>query len=62
MSLCKKAALVFYTMEDYYIRENSPYYRMNAALRKKKRENVVPWRNYIWLLLHALRDLPPTVR
>jgi hypothetical protein len=60
MSLCKKAALVFYTMEDYYIRENSPYYRMNAALREKKRENVVPWRNYIWLLLHALRDLPPS--
>jgi hypothetical protein len=28
-------------------RENSPYYRMNAALREKKRENVVPWRNYI---------------
>jgi hypothetical protein len=59
MSLCKKAALVFYTMEDYP-RENSPYCLMNAALREKKRENVVPWRNYIWLLLHALRDLPPS--
>ena len=22
--------------------------------------NVIPWRNFIWLLLHALRDLPPS--
>jgi hypothetical protein len=33
---------------------------MNAALRERNRENVIPWRNFIWLLLHALRDLPPS--
>jgi hypothetical protein len=40
-------------------REQSPYYLMNAALRDKVRSKVRPWRDYIWLLLHAMRMLPP---
>ena len=31
---------------------------MNAALRESV-EAVQPWRDYIWLLLTALRKLPP---
>jgi hypothetical protein len=31
---------------------------MNAALRSKQRAAVRPWRDFIWLLLHALRKLP----
>ena len=29
-------------------------------LRSQNRTAVRPWRDYIWLLLHALRKLPPT--
>ena len=53
------AAIVLYTMEDMP-REKSPYYAMNAALRDKNRQAVRPWRDFVWLLLHALRKLPPS--
>ena len=33
---------------------------MNAALREKNRQAVRPWRDFVWLLLHALRKLPPS--
>ena len=58
-----KAAIVLYTMENVPS-EASPYYLVNAALRAKEREKVKPWRDYIWLLLHALRRLPaaPTTK
>lgn len=32
---------------------------MNEQLRAQDRRSVLPWRDYIWLLLHALRKLPP---
>jgi ubiquitin len=50
-------AVVLYTMEEEP-RETSLYYVMNAALRSKQRAEVRPWRDFIWLLLHALRKLP----
>jgi hypothetical protein len=50
-------AVVLYTMEEEP-RETSLYYVMNAALRSKQRAEVWPWRDFIWLLLHALRKLP----
>ncbi|EOD31860.1 hypothetical protein EMIHUDRAFT_231296 [Emiliania huxleyi CCMP1516] len=53
------AAIVLYTMEDMP-RERSPYYVMNAALREQNRQAVRPWRDFVWLLLHALRKLPPS--
>ncbi|CAE7704593.1 unnamed protein product [Symbiodinium microadriaticum] len=39
-------------------RETSVYFMVNAAVRNVDREAVRPWRDYIWLLLHALRKLP----
>ena len=51
------AAIVFYTIEDIP-REQSPYYILNKALRAKSRKDVKLWRDYIWLLLHALKLLP----
>ena len=51
-------AVVLYTSEEQP-RETSLYYLMNAALRSKDRKKVWPWRDFIWLLLHALRKLPP---
>ena len=48
------AAVVLYTMEDMP-RERSPYYVM-----KKNRQAVRPWRDFVWLLLRALRKLPPS--
>ena len=59
MSVDKRAAIVLYTMEDTP-REQSPYYAMNEALRAKDRSVVRIWRDYIWLLLHALKELPPS--
>jgi hypothetical protein len=32
---------------------------MNAALRDQSRSKVKKWRDYIWLLMHALQLLPP---
>jgi hypothetical protein len=59
MSVNKKAAVSLYTM-DFPAREESPYFLMNKALQSKRRESVKPWRRYLWLLLHALRDIPPS--
>jgi hypothetical protein len=58
MSADQRGALVLYTMEDTP-RENSPYFRLNAALRVKDRAALRPWRDFCWLLLHALRCAPP---
>ena len=57
MNVDARAAIVLYTMEDQP-REHSPYFAMNEALRDKNRQAVEPWRDYIWLLLHALKKLP----
>ena len=54
MTVDARAAIVLYTMEDQP-REHSPYFAMNEALRNKNRQAVEPWRDYIWLLLHALK-------
>ena len=58
ISMDKCIAIVLYTMEEIP-RESSLYYALNLALRNKVREAVRPWRDYIWLLLHSLRELPP---
>ena len=60
ISLDKCTAIVLYTMEEEYARETSLYYVLNLALRNKMRHVVRPWRDYVWLLLHALRELPPS--
>lgn len=59
ISMDKCAAIVLYTMEEIP-RESSLYYALNLALRDQVREAVRPWRDYIWLLLHALYELPPS--
>lgn len=51
--------LNLYCMEDQP-REDSTYYKMNAALRLKNREKVRQWRDFIWLLLHAMQWLSPS--
>ena len=56
MDMC--IAIVLYTMEEIP-REDSLYYALNLALRNQMRNAMRPWRDYIWLLLHALRELPP---
>ena len=58
LTLDECIAVVLYTIEEHP-RETSLYYLMNAALRSKQRAEVWPWRDFIWLLLHALRKLPP---
>ena len=60
ISFDKCTAIVLYTMEEEYARETSLYYVLNLALRNKMRHVVRPWRDYVWLLLHALRELPPS--
>jgi hypothetical protein len=59
MTLDECTAIVLYTMEEIP-RETSLYYVLNLALRNKVRAAVNLWRDYIWLLLHALRKLPPS--
>ena len=59
MTLDECAAIVLYTMEEIP-REASLYFILNLAMRNKVRAAVHPWRDYIWLLLHALRKLPPS--
>jgi hypothetical protein len=59
MTLDECTAIVLYTMEEIP-RETSLYYVLNLALRNKVRAAVTLWRDYIWLLLHALRKLPPS--
>lgn len=51
------ASIVLYTMEEVP-RSISLYFALNGSLREKDREKVKPWRDYIWLLMHALRKLP----
>ena len=58
LTLDECTAIVLYTIEEFP-RENSLYYALNLALRNQLRKAVRPWRDYIWLLLHALRKLPP---
>ena len=55
----ERAALTLYTMESYP-KEKSVYFLVNAALRAQDRGGVRPYRDYIWLLMHALRRLPPS--
>ena len=45
---------------ESYPREKSVYFLVNAALRAQDRGGVRPYRDYIWLLMHALRRLPPS--
>eukprot|EP00966_Prymnesium_polylepis_P293483 6778418-Prymnesium_polylepis.1 len=59
LTLDEVASVVLYTIEDKERREDSPYYVMTAALREKVRLAVRAWRDYIWLLMHDLRKLPP---
>jgi hypothetical protein len=53
-----KQALVVYTME-LVPEEASVYWACNGALRAKDRSSVQVWVNYIYLLLTALKRLPP---
>ena len=57
LSLDERAAILLFTAEAPPP-SASVYTQMNAALRES-REAVEPWRDLIWLLLHALRKLPP---
>lgn len=59
LSLDMCAAITLYTIEDIP-REGSLYYALNRVLRSQTRSAVRPWRDFIWLLLHALRKLPPS--
>ena len=56
MSEDEVIALILYTIEAVP-REESLYYLMNAALRGKNRSGVSEWRDFIWLLLHAMRKI-----
>jgi len=60
LSIDEIASIVLYTMEDVADREQSLYFVLNVALREQDRMKVRPWRDYIWLLLHGLRKLPPS--
>jgi hypothetical protein len=53
-----KCAIVLYTIEDTP-EEGSPYNLVNKSLRDKNRAAAKPWVDYIWLLCHALREVPP---
>ena len=57
LTLDEAAVIVLYTMEEIP-RENSLYFVLNTALRAKDRKLVKRWRDYIWLLMHALKKLP----
>ena len=57
LSMDECTAIVLYTIEEEP-RDVSLYFALNASLRNKQRVGVRPWRDYIWLLLHALRKLP----
>ena len=56
MSEDEVIALILYTIEAVP-REESLYYLMSAALRGKNRSGVSEWRDFIWLLLHAMRKI-----
>ena len=55
----ERAALTLYTMESHP-REQSVYFLLNLALRAHDRGAVRLYRDYIWLIMHALRHLPPS--
>mmetsp|Transcript_13368 Transcript_13368/g.31642 ORF Transcript_13368/g.31642 Transcript_13368/m.31642 type:complete len:173 (-) Transcript_13368:14-532(-) len=57
LSIDECTVIVLYTMEATP-REASPYYLLNNCLRAMDRRAVRPWRDFVWLLLHALRKLP----
>lgn len=38
--------------------ESAPFYLLNKALRTGIAAHIEPWRDYVWLLLHALNHLP----
>eukprot|EP01094_Clydonella_sp_ATCC50884_P019783 TRINITY_DN3944_c0_g1_i1.p2 TRINITY_DN3944_c0_g1~~TRINITY_DN3944_c0_g1_i1.p2 ORF type:complete len:187 (-),score=47.89 TRINITY_DN3944_c0_g1_i1:72-632(-) len=58
MSGDERAAVVMYTQEGAE-REHSLYFKLNAALRHRNRQAVKPWAEFVWLLMSALRKLPP---
>ena len=49
------AALQMYTLE---FRGASVFAALNEALRSKVRAECVPFRRYIWMLMHAMREAP----
>ena len=49
------AALQMYTLE---FRGTSVFAALNEALRSKVRARCVPFRRYIWMLMHAMREAP----
>jgi NAD:arginine ADP-ribosyltransferase/Folate receptor family len=53
------AVLVLYTMESYPP-ESSFYVQVNGALRNADRSAVSPFEDIVFLLLSALRELPPS--
>ena len=50
------SALIFYTM-DFSVREQSPYYVMNAALRNEDRNQLKPFVKYLWLFMNAFKKV-----
>eukprot|EP00756_Hemistasia_phaeocysticola_P019245 Hpha_TRINITY_DN15647_c4_g11::TRINITY_DN15647_c4_g11_i4::g.101210::m.101210 len=48
------------TMQDASKREDSLYFILNSALRDKVRSGIRKWKKYLWLLLNALKRLPPS--
>ena len=58
LSLDEVTIIVLYTYEEGH-RESSLYFLLNTALRSADRLTaVLVWRDFIWLLLHALGKLP----
>ena len=49
------AALQMYTLE---FSGKSVYEALNEALRSKERAKCAPYRRYIWMLMHAMREAP----
>ena len=49
------AALQMYTLE---FRGTSVFAALNEALRSKVRARCAPFRRYIWMLMHAMREAP----
>ena len=50
------SAVIFYTM-DFSVREQSPYFVMNAALRNEDRNQLKPFIKYLWLFMHAFKKV-----
>ena len=58
MSADEVASVIIYTMEGEP-RDESLYFLMNKALRSLDRSGVRVWSDFIWLLLNAMRKIPP---